>query len=196
MVGREVFGRDTDSKRAVRRGHVKANPVRARTESIRHSPEWDRIVGAWRCTRCARAADDADLKGKCGGFGPQVFAGWSFDPDGVHTLWSMGGWVWCTRCGGFARRVARLLSNGCRGKVTAGGRNALRWLKAAKSPYVPHEWLGEGRPRRLHDVPESVLSDAPVLGDLDRATALDDDCEPEGIVPDDGRCASGASDVA
>ena len=101
-----------------------------------------------------------------------MFAGWDHEPEGQHTLWTMQGWAWCTRCGGFAKRVARLLSSQCRGNVTDATHYALKWLKQGKSPYKPHSTLGPGRPRRSFDVPDEILSDIPVRGDIDRAIEI------------------------
>ena len=46
---------------------------------------------------------------------------------------------------------------------------ALKWLKQGKSPYQPHPSLGPGRPRRSFDVPDEILSDIPVRGDIEKA---------------------------
>ena len=169
-VGGLNQGGDTDSAKNHRRCATIRVPRRAAKESPRHEPEWDCISGAWRCRGCARTANDSDnLRGKCRGYGPEVFEGWDNEPDGQHTIWTMHGWAWCTRCGGFAKRVARLLSDQCRGNVTDATQNALKWLKQGKSPYAPHPPLGNGRPRRSFDVPDAILSDLPVKGDIDRA---------------------------
>ena len=56
--------------------------------------------------------------------------------------------------------------------ASTGGKSALRWLKDGRSPYVPHERLGPGRPRRSFDVPDQVQSDLPAVGDVDKVAAL------------------------
>ena len=173
-VGTLNQGGDTDSERSTRRAAATRIPRRATRECPRHEPEWDCILEAWRCRSCARTANDSDnIKGKCRGVGPEVFAGWDNEPEGRHTMWTMCGWVWCTRCGGFARRVARLLTDQCRGKTTDATHYALRWLKQGKSPYAPHESLGPGRPRRSFDVPDEVMSDLPARGDIERALVVE-----------------------
>ena len=81
-------GGDTDSAKATRRVAALRVPRKAVKECPKHEPEWDCVIGAWRCRTCARTANDSDnLKGKCRGYGPEVFAGWDHEPDGQHTIW-------------------------------------------------------------------------------------------------------------
>ena len=60
-----------------------------------------------------------------------------FAVDG-HRLWILGGWIWCTKCGGYANRMPRKLRTLCTVRIEGCGAKALRWLRAVRSSLKPH----------------------------------------------------------
>ena len=75
----------------------------------------------------------------CKGTWAVVFAPFEGEyTEDVHRLWTLGSWIWCTKCGGYATRVPKKLATGCTNVIEKCRQNALRWLKEVRFPMPPH----------------------------------------------------------
>ena len=99
-------------------------------------------------------------RSRCKGYGVTPFApGHDDDLEGEHRLWYHGGFLWCARCGGFARTNARLLKAPCRGHSLTSGKLAIKFLWSGVSPYHPHPRLPNGPAYRVFSVEAALRAD-------------------------------------
>ena len=99
-------------------------------------------------------------RSKCKGYGVTPFApGNDDDLEGEHRLWYQAGFVWCARCGGFARSHAVLLKEACRGHSLVSGKLAVKHLWSGCSPYPPHPRLPNGPAYRVLNVEAALRAD-------------------------------------
>jgi hypothetical protein len=96
--------------------------------------------GRWRCGRCLRSS--ATAKGL---LGLKCRAGKE------HRVWRHGDVLFCSRCGAYSRRKARLLMVACGRRTSAAGKKVLRLLSRGVCPATGRHLPGHAVPHGVED---------------------------------------------